>query len=136
MATTSYDSTRTSGWVTGGVFFAAAMMMIIGTFQALAGLAAILNDEFFVIGRNYTYDLDITAWGWIHLLLGLAVFVSGLYLFGRRPWAALVAVALAGLSAVANFFFIPYYPWWSLLVIALDVWVIWALSREGAVVEE
>ena len=135
MATRTDNRAPVSGWVTGGVMFAAVMMVMIGAFQALAGIAAIANDEFFVIGRNYTFDLDVTAWGWIHLLLGIAIFCSGLYLFGRRPWSALIAVALAVFSAIANFFFIPYYPWWSLLVIALDVWVIWALTREGALNE-
>jgi hypothetical protein len=132
MATSSVGA-RPSGWVTGGVFFAATMLVIIGVFQALAGIAALANDEFFVVGRNYTFDLDVTGWGVIHLLLGLGIIAAGVALFQRRPWAALVGVAVAALSAVANFFFIPYYPWWSLLIIALDVWVIWALSREGAV---
>ena len=118
-----------SGWVTGGVAFAAVMMILIGVFQALAGIAAIANDEFFVVGQNYAFDLDVTAWGWIHLLLGVLVLLAGIYLFAGRVWAGIVALTLAVLSAVANFFFIPYYPWWSLLVIALNVWVIWALTR-------
>jgi len=127
--------TRVSGWAIGGVTFAAAMLMLIGSFQVLAGLAAIFNDEFFVIAPNYTYDLDITAWGWIHLLLGILLLVTGWALFAGRAWAAVAAIVLAMLSAIDNFFFIPYYPWWSLLVIALDVWVIWALTREGALNE-
>lgn len=118
-----------SGWVIGGMTFAAVMMILIGFFQVLAGIAAIANDEFFVVGQNYAFDLDVTAWGWIHLILGALVAVSGFYLFAGRVWAGVVALTLAVLSAVANFFFIPYYPWWALLVIALDVWVIWALTR-------
>jgi hypothetical protein len=107
--------------------------VMIGVFQGLAGLAAIVNDEFFVIGRNYTFDLDVSTWGWIHLLLGILVFLAGLALFRGRAWAGVVALVLAMLSAIANFFFIPYYPWWSLLIIALNVWVIWSLTRPAAV---
>jgi hypothetical protein len=122
-----------SGWAVGGVVFAAAMLILIGVFQALAGIVAIANDTFYVIAPNYTYDLDVTAWGWIHLILGVVVLLTGFALFAGRAWAAIVALTLAILSAIANFFFIPYYPWWSLLVIALCVWVIWALTRPGAV---
>jgi hypothetical protein len=108
------------------------MLMIVGTFQAIAGLAAIFEDEFFVLTPNYVFDLDVTAWGWIHLLLGITLAVAGWALFSRQPWAGVFAITLASLSAIANFFFIPYYPWWSLLVIALDIWIIWALTRPGA----
>jgi hypothetical protein len=126
------ESRPLSGWAVGGITFAAMMMLMIGSFQVIAGLAAIFNDEFFVIGRNYTFDLDVTAWGWIHLLLGILLLFAGWALFARKLWAAMLALVLALLSAIENFFFIPYYPWWSLLVIALDIWVIWALTRTDA----
>jgi hypothetical protein len=132
---TQYEATREeelSGWAAGGITFAATMMIMIGVFEAITGLAAIFDDKFFVVTRNYTFDLDATAWGWIHLILGIALAVSGYFLFVGRVWAGVVALSLAVLSAVANFFFIPYYPFWSLLMIALDVWVIWALTRPGA----
>ena len=58
--------------------------------------------------------------------------MAGWALFARKPWAAVFAIVLASLAAIANFFFIPYYPWWSLLVIALSIWVIWSLTRPGA----
>ena len=122
-----------SGWALGGIAFAATIMTLAGMFQAIAGLVAILDDEFYVVTRNYTFDLDVSAWGWIHLLIGLAVLATGLGLFARQTWAGVVAIVLAMLSALANFFFIPYYPIWALLVIGLDVWVIWALTRPGAI---
>jgi hypothetical protein len=127
------DSPRVSGWAIGGMTFAASMMVLVGCFQALTGLAAILNDDFFVVTRNYAFDLDTTAWGWIHLIVGIAVAATGFALFAGRTWAAVTALFLAMLSALTSFFFIPYYPWWSLLVIALDAWVIWSLTRPGAV---
>jgi hypothetical protein len=122
-----------SGWAVGGVVFAATMLLIIGTFQVIAGLVAIIDDDFYVIGREYTFELDTTAWGWIHLLIGVLLIATGLGLFARSAWAGVAAIFLASLSAVANFFFIPYYPFWSIVVIALDVWVIWAITRPGAV---
>jgi hypothetical protein len=120
---------RVSGWVIGGMTFAASVMILIGIFQAIAGLVAIFDDQFFIVTRNYTFDLDVTAWGWIHLVLGIFVALAGFGLIAGKSWAAVTAVILAIFTAVENFFFIPYYPWWSLLVIALSVWVIWALTR-------
>jgi hypothetical protein len=122
-----------SGWAVGGITFAAVMLIIIGTFQVIAGLVAIFDDDFYVVTANYTFDLDTSGWGWIHLLIGVALVATGFGLFSRSTWAGVTAIVLAMLSAIANFFFIPYYPFWSILVIALDVWVIWALTRPGAI---
>jgi hypothetical protein len=131
---TRYDTRRgnePSGWATGGVIFAGSILTLAGIFQAITGLVAIINDNFFVVSKNYTFDLDVTAWGWIHLIIGIIVFVVGLGLFTGAGWAAVGAIAIAMLSAIANFFFIPYYPIWSLVVIGLNVWVIWSLTRPG-----
>ncbi len=125
-----------SGWALGGITFAATMLILIGVFQTIAGLAAIFDDEFFVVTTNYVFDLDTSAWGWIHLLLGALLLVAGWSLYAGRAWAGVVALTLAVLSAVANFFFIPYYPFWAILLISLDVWVIWALTRPGALSSE
>ena len=122
---------RTSGWAVGFVVFAAVMMMLAGGFQAIAGIAAIFEDEFFVVGPNYVYDIDVTAWGWIHLILGVILFAAGAGVLSGATWARVVGITLASLSAFANFFFIPYYPVWSIVIIALDVAVIWALSVYG-----
>jgi hypothetical protein len=127
------EGQQVSGWAVGGIVFAATMMVLIGVFQVLAGLVAIFNDEFYVVARNYTFDLDVSAWGWIHLLVGLGILATGFGLFGRRTWAGVTAIMLCMLSALVNFFFIPYYPIWSLLVIGLDIWVIWSLTRPGAI---
>jgi hypothetical protein len=132
---TQYDSSQDrplSGWAAGGITFAAVLMLLIGIFQAIAGLTAIVDDEFFVVAPNYTFEVDTTAWGWVHLILGVLVALSGWFLFAGRAWAGIVALVLAGLAAIANFFFIPYYPFWSLLMIALACWVIWSLTRPGA----
>jgi hypothetical protein len=136
MSTRQYEPQRAdevSGWALSAIAFAAAVMTLIGSFQALSGLVALLNDEFYVVARNYTFDLDVTAWGWIHLIVGLAVLATGIGLFTRRTWAGVSAIMLCMLSALSNFFFIPYYPIWSVLLIALNVWVIWGLTRPGAI---
>jgi hypothetical protein len=117
-----------SGWASGAVLFAGFLMIIVGIFQALEGLAAIFKDDLFVLTANYAFDLDVTAWGWIHLLLGLLVVFGGYALMAGRTWGRILALVLATLSAIANFLYIPYYPFWSILMIALAVWVIWALT--------
>lgn len=122
---------RPSGWTVGFVVFAAVMMMLAGGFQTIAGIAAIFEDEFYVVAPNYVFDLDVTAWGWIHLVLGVILFAAGAGVLSGATWARVVGITLASLSAFANFFFIPYYPVWSIVIIALDVAVIWALSVYG-----
>jgi hypothetical protein len=120
-----------SGWAVGFTLFAAIMMLMSGTFQALAGLVAIFENEFYVATRNYLFQFDATTWGWIHLLVGLVVAFAGWGLLSGRTWARVVGITLAVLSAIANFLFLPYYPFWALTVIALDVFVIWALTAHG-----
>ena len=133
MAQYSTDVPRVSGWAVGGITFAGTMLILIGVFQAIAGLVAIFDDGFFIVTQNYTFDLDVTAWGWIHLIIGVVMLVAGFGLYARSAWAGVFAIVVAALSAVSNFFFIPYYPIWALLLIALDVWIIWSLTRPGAI---
>jgi hypothetical protein len=120
-----------SGWAVGFAVFAGALMLMVGTFQAFAGLAAILENEFFAVSRNYAYEIDVTGWGWLHLIIGIVIIAAGIGVFSGAAWARAVGIALALLSAIANFFFIPYYPVWAVLIIALDVIVIWALASYG-----
>jgi hypothetical protein len=122
---------QTSGWAVGLIMFAAIMMIMVGIFQALQGLVAIFENEFYVPTRNYLFQFDATSWGWTHLLLGLLVAFAGYGLLSGRTWARAAAIALAVLSAIANFAFIPYYPFWSLLIIAVDILVIWAIAAHG-----
>ena len=119
------------GWAVGFIVFAAVMMIMSGVFQALAGLIAIFENEFYVAARKYLFEFDVTSWGWIHLILGVIVALAGFSLLSGATWARVVGITLAVLSAIANFAFIPYYPIWSLLIIALDVFVIWSLAVHG-----
>jgi hypothetical protein len=120
-----------SGWAVGFILFAAIMMIMSGIFQAFAGLVAIFENEFYVATRNYLFQFDATTWGWIHLIGGIIVALAGFAVMSGRTWGRVVGITLAVLSAIVNFAFIPYYPFWSLLVIALDVFVIWALAAHG-----
>ena len=120
-----------NSWAASLIVFAAIMMIMAGIFQALAGLVAIVDNEFYVSTGNYLFQFDATTWGWTHLLLGLLVAFAGYGLLSGKTWARTVAIFLAVLSAIANFAFIPYYPFWSLLIIALDVFVIWAIAAHG-----
>jgi hypothetical protein len=127
---------ETSGWAVGFILFAAIMMIMVGVFQAIQGLVGIFENEFYVATRNYLFQFDATTWGWTHLLLGLVMAFAGWGLLSGRTWARTVAIILAVLSAVANFLFIPYYPFWSLLLITLDIFVIWAVAVHGGAMRE
>ena len=120
-----------SGAAVGFIAFAAVMMFMAGGFQAFAGLVAIFTNEFYVATPRYLFQFDVTTWGWIHLLVGLIVLAAAAGLLSGRTWARAVGVTLAMLSALANFAFLPYYPLWSLIVITLDVFIIWALVAHG-----
>jgi hypothetical protein len=122
-------------WARGGLIFAGTLMMLIGVYQFFLGIAAILQDDIFVAGPNYTYRVDTTAWGWIHLGIGVLCAVAGFFLFTGATWAKVVGIAMASISAIANFFFLPYYPVWSLLIIAVDVFAIWAIATARSVDE-
>jgi hypothetical protein len=126
------DERPVSGWAVGFSAFAGAVMILIGIFEFFQGLAAVVNDDFFVITSRYAYDLDTTGWGWIHMIIGVVVFAAGLGIFSGATWARAVGITVAVITAVANFFYIPYYPVWSVLIIALCIIVIWALASYRA----
>jgi hypothetical protein len=127
MSTTVQSSAKTA-WASGLTAFAAFMLLLNGMFQAFQGLIAILNDNLFVKTEDYIFQFDITTWGWFHLIWGVLVIVVGACLFMGQQWAAVAGIILAILQAVSMFWFIPFYPVWSILIIALDVAIIWALS--------
>ena len=136
MATTGQQSTHTSTepismGAVGLTAFAAVLLVMAGVMHAIQGLVAIVNDEFFVLGQEYIFEFDLTAWGWAHLIGGIVVFAAGVGLFMGQTWARTVAVVVACLSIVVSFAWLPYYPLWSMLIIAMDVLVIWAVTAHG-----
>lgn len=120
-----------SGTAVGFTLFAAMMMIIIGSFHAIAGLAGIIENEFFLQTPNYVFEFDATAWGFAHLIVGVIVLLAGFGLFSGATWARTVGVFMATFSAIANFFFLPLYPIGAIVTIAVDIMVIWALTAHG-----
>jgi hypothetical protein len=132
-ATTEEHAGVGAGWV----LFAAIMMMVGGFFAFFEGLAALLKSgRFYTTPANYPYGANITAWGWIALIAGIVVFLAGLYVLTGALWARIVGITLASLQALAHFFFIPFYPFWAIIVITLDIFVIWALAAHGKALAE
>jgi len=128
---TDDDVSQVSGWAAGWAAFAGIMLIMIGFFHALAGLVAIVDDTFYVVGRQWVFEFDITAWGWVHLIGGALVVACGFGIFSGNVAARTVGVAAAVISALVNFAWLPYYPIWSALMIALAVAVIWSLTVHG-----
>ena len=122
-------------WVVSMATFAGVMMIITGLFNGIEGLVALFRNEVYVVAPEYIFAFDLTTWGWVHLLVAIIVATAGVGVMSGRLWARLIGIAFALLSMIANFLFIPYYPVWSLLIITLDVFVIWALcvyNRDAA----
>jgi hypothetical protein len=130
------EPTASTWWGIGFILFAASIMLMVGIFQFFQGLGAVIRGGFYAVSPNYAFKIDTTAWGWIHMLIGILVAVAGVYLFVGKTWARIIAIIVAIVSAVSNFFFIPYYPFWSILIIALDVVIIWAIAFHGGELRE
>jgi hypothetical protein len=125
-----------SGVAVGFAYFAAIMMIVLGAFDALQGLAAVVKKEYFVVGANYLWKLNVSTWGWIHLVLGVVTLLAGIALLAGALWARVVGVILAALVAISNFLWLPYSPIWSTIIIAVCVAVIWALTAHGREIAE
>ncbi|HEX5758021.1 MAG TPA: hypothetical protein VF121_02405 [Thermoanaerobaculia bacterium] len=108
--------------------FAGALLLIVGSLNALYGLAAILNDEIVIVGGEGVILADVTTWGWIHLVLGSLVACAGLGLFAAASSARWIAVFFAGANAVAQIVWFPAAPLWAFLIIILDVTIIYQLT--------
>jgi hypothetical protein len=127
-----YDDVRSekegpSGLALGLTLVAAVFMMIGGLFDFFEGLAALIRGNFFVVLPNYAFSISVTGWGWLHLIMGVVVFATGAALLTDHLWARIAGVVVASLSAVMNFVMLPYYPLWGLVIIALDIFIVWAL---------
>lgn len=123
----------TKGMLSSGVTgFAAIMLMAVGCFQILQGIAAIANDELFVTGGDYLFSFDTTAWGWFHLVLGLLGVGIGIAILTRTTMGLIAGIALAFVNLIAEFAFLPHYPFWALTLIGFNVVVIWALCSQIA----
>jgi hypothetical protein len=140
-STSKERSSAAVGWIT----FAAIMLIMIGAFHAIAGLAGIIENEFYSVvpaagteatGDVYFLQFDATTWGWIHLIGGLIVLFAGFGLFRGAVWARTLGVIVAVISAITTFAWMPWYPVWSIAIIAIDITVIWALTAHGRDIAE
>jgi hypothetical protein len=120
-----------TGW-TGWVVFASFMMIMAGSFQAIEGLVAIFDDGFYhVTESGLVVNVDYSVWGWTHLLLGALLIICGVGVLAGNIVARVVAILLAGLSALVNLVFLEAYPIWGILIITVDVLVIYSLVVHG-----
>ena len=115
-----------------GVITAAGVVLILaGVLNAMQGVVGLVTNEFYVATRRWLFQFDVTTWGWVHILIGLIAAATGVALLSGAFWARIVGVVVAAFSVIANFLWLPYYPLWAVIVIAFDVFVIWALTVHG-----
>jgi hypothetical protein len=120
-----------SGWAVGWAAFAGVMLILLGIMDFIQGLVAVVNDEFYVVAGDWVVKFDVTTWGWIHIILGIVLVASGFGIFSGNVAARTVGVIAAGLAMIANFAWLPYYPVWSIILIAICAAIIWALTAHG-----
>jgi hypothetical protein len=121
-------SRRTSPWASGLIVFAGGMLAVAGLLQVFAGTAALAHATVYDGAPRYVYVFDLTVWGWVQLLTGVLSVAAGLAALRGLTWARVVGIGLSGLSMVVQFMFVPHYPVWSFVVIALDAVIIWGLA--------
>ncbi|QNS05363.1 DUF7144 family membrane protein [Streptomyces xanthii] len=131
------DPTRGEGpgnpdWAAGGAVFAGVLMMTSGILGVLNGIAGIAQDDVYGRVGDYVYEFSLTTWGWIHLVIGVLVAVTGWGVLKGADWARGVGIGLAVLYVIEYFLFLPYAPVWSVIAIGIGVFVIWALAQEPA----
>ena len=128
----SRAQTGATSSVAAGITIAAAIILIIGGIcHAMEGFVGLATNEFYVATQRWIFQFDVTTWGWIHIIVGAIAVLAGVGLFSGAVWARTVAIAVAAVSIVVNFVWLPYYPVWAVLIIAFDVFVIWALTAHG-----
>ena len=117
---------------TGFTALAAVLMIMSGLWSFFVGITGVLTGAFYITVPNYTFTYSTSEWGWTHLAIGAVIFAAGVCLLLGMMWARVVGVILAVISGLANFLFLPHYPLWSIIVIALDVIIVWALVTGGS----
>jgi hypothetical protein len=127
----SRQAAEPSGWV-GWIAFAGAMMVMVGILHVIQGLVALFQDDYYLVGKSgLTVHLNYTGWGWTHIIAGAIVAAAGFGLYAGRMWARVLGVLITMVSLLVNFAFIAAYPFWSTIVIAMDIFIILALTVHG-----
>ncbi|MGF0169905.1 DUF7144 family membrane protein [Streptomyces sp. Marseille-Q5077] len=113
---------------TSGITVLAAALMIFGGAMAIfEGIAAIAEDDLFLATRHYVFEFSLAGWGWVHLIMGIVLVIAGCSVLSGALWARFFGVFVAGLGGLANFLWVPYYPLWALTLVAVNLFVVWAL---------
>ena len=120
-----------SGLAVGFIGMAGIILIVAGVLHVIEGIVGLFNNDFYVVSQKWVFQFNVTTWGWIHILVGIIALLAGIGLFSGAVWASTVAVLVAVLSIIVNFVWLPYYPWWALLIIAFDFFVIWAVTAHG-----
>jgi hypothetical protein len=114
-------------WI-GWIVFAASMLVVIGVLNVLEGIVALVDDKRLVIAQDRLIAVDLTGWGWTLLIFGVVMVATGIGLLSGRTWARITAIVVVGLHAVSQIGWLAAFPIWSLLMIALDTTVLFALT--------
>jgi hypothetical protein len=124
-----------TGWV-GWIYFASMMMLVLGGLQALTGLVALFKDDFYLVGEKALVAFNFTAWGWINILLGLVLVITGIEIARGSGWARVIASLLVVINAIGNLAFLPAYPVWSSIALIIDALILYALTVHGGELRE
>ena len=127
---------KLSGWAMGWTAFAGIMMVMTGVWWIFSGIAAIFNNNLYVVTQEWIFKFDVTTWGWIHMILGIVILLAGLGLFFGAVWARVIGVIVAVLAGLAAFAWLPWYPIWAIIFITISVAIIWALTAHGSDITE
>ena len=126
---------RPNGLAVGAITAAAVVLILAGVLHAMEGVVGLATNEFYVVMQRWVFQFDITTWGWVLILVGFLAAATGVALLYGAFWARIVGVVIASVSVIANFLWLPYYPMWAMVIIAFDVFVIWALTAHGRDIE-
>jgi len=127
----SMSERQPSYWAAGWSAFAGIMLIMLGLFHAIAGLAEVIDPDAYIVSEDYVFKLSSDAWGWIHLLGGIIVFFAGFAIFRGAVWGRTGGVIIALVSGFAAFAWLPYAPGSAIVIIAIEIAVIWALTSHG-----
>jgi hypothetical protein len=136
MSTERTTTGRTTGWL-GVDLFAGAIILLSGLFSGFEGLVALIGPSFYYTATSGSlFILNVDGWAWWNLIVGIIFVITGISLLAGQAWARVVSIILAIISAVTQLFLIPVQPWWAIIVIAVDILVIYALTVHGRELRE
>jgi hypothetical protein len=125
-----YDTSAKGGLADVTSAFAGVLLLLASLFDLLQGMSAVHDDELYAAGSDYLFRIDVTAWGWVHIVIGLLGVGVSIGILMRKAWGMVTGMIVASLSILTNFTFLPVYPVWASFIIAFNLAVIWSLSYQ------